>query len=69
MKDKAKGILGKGIEDFSLYFDNDAFADCALHSVIGKIMFATELGLISDDEMGEYIDEVFKEHKKVKKEN
>ena len=61
----AKSILTKNVRQFKRLYDSES-ADGGLHLSLGKVLMATELGLISQGEMEEYIDLFFQEHKDVK---
>lgn len=62
---KAKFILTKNVSQFKRLYDSES-ADGGLHLSLGKVLMATELGLISQGEMEDYIDLFFREHQIVK---
>lgn len=65
MERKAMTIINRGINNFGRYYDSTT-ADCGLHVMIGKILIATELELITLYEMDKSVDQLFYEHKKLK---
>lgn len=60
-----KTILTKNVNEFKRLFDEET-ADGGLHICLGKVLLATQLGLISIYEMEYYIDLFFQEHFKAK---
>lgn len=66
MKEKAQGIIDRGIDNFQKYYNVDT-ADYGLHVMIGKILLVAELELITAIQMDECVDRLFYEHKKLKK--
>lgn len=60
-----KTILTKNVNEFKNLFDRET-ADGGLHICLGKVLLATQLGLITIYEMEFYIDLFFQEHNEVK---
>lgn len=65
-KEKAKEILAKDLERFPVYFDTES-AGGGVHLLLGKISICAQLGLISHDEMGSYVDDLFTRYDDMKK--
>lgn len=61
-----KLILTKNVNEFKNLFDSET-ADGGLHICLGKVLLATQLGLITIYEMEYYIDQFFQEHFEAKK--
>ena len=65
MNYQARKIIIDNLESFKSVYDKQS-ADGGLHVLLGKVLLAVELGLISLKEMDEFIEQAFKVNYEVK---
>lgn len=65
MNNQPRDIILDNLKAFKSVYDKQS-ADGGLHVILGKILFATELGFISLKEMDDFIEEAFKLNYEIK---